>query len=501
MNTTQFKKIHVISAVPGDGKTFQMVKFIAKKSLDDRSYNAIYVVPTIELGKQVFDSFITYGLTNVIFPNSKETNYELNIKKRVQKLTARNTNDGKIIIITKAAFLLNLHIDNKHKYELFIDEIIPADTAKEYKVPYTYNEILKWIQPCTNQTSANLLQLELKDINEAEILVAEEEDTLNKALVDLVKTFFEPVNVYTLTDHWDNLKNGDKKRLLLMPVLTPELFTGYKSVTIAGDNVESSILIEYFKTHFNVKVETHKEICAHLRNSTGLTNKNGNITYLSDMDSTKYMTQLETNGVKNLEILDQLALKVLSNDEQFLFVPNNRDKNSIIEKQEHCIKIPVESQGINSYQNVNQIFVKCSLNKEPDHCKMIEYLLGQQFVKSHSVDKIFQLVMRTSLRNVDSFAPVNIVVVDKQTAKMLQKRLGNQFTVSRIDGAIEQKQRINAVDPVEQRQNHNFKQKIRDAHKAIAHYEAQYALKPTDKLLKNIEKNKIKLEQLLQLGE
>lgn len=501
MNTKQLKKIHVISAVPGDGKTFQMVKHLAKKSLDDRTYNAIYVVPTVELGKQVRDSFRSYNLTNIhfIYATNGST---LSVKQQINKLTAGSTNDGKIIIITQAAFLFDLHIHDKERYELFFDEIIPADDKKEYKVPQNYEKILKWVQPCAVQTApSELLQLELKDIEYTKAFIKQPDDTLSVPLVELLQLFFEPTNVYVLAEHWNELKNGDKKRLLLMSIYTPELFSGYRSVTMAGDNVESSILIEYFKTYFNVKVEPHKEICTYLRNGLGLTNKNGIITYLSDMDSTKYMKKLETDGIQNLTLLDKLALKALNLNESFLFVTNKYDTNSVVVKQEHCIKIPVESQGMNAYQHVDQIFVKCSLNKEPDHCRIIEHLLGQEFVKSHSVDKIFQLVMRTSLRNIESFAPVNIVVVDKQTAKMLQKRLGNQFTVSRIDGAIEQKQRINAVDPVEQRQNHNFKQKIRDAHKAIAHYEAQYVLKPTDKLLKNIEKNKIKLEQLLQLGE
>lgn len=104
-------------------------------------------------------------------------------------------------------------------------------------------------------------------------------------------------------------------------------------------------------------------------------------------------------------------------------------------------QLPNAPWGLNCYQHVHNAAILSALNPTPAHLKFLESLGLSDFAIRNALfhSQIYQAIMRTSLRDLNSTAPVRIILPDLKSAMAVsQKFPGCQ--ISRVTGEIDEYQ-------------------------------------------------------------
>jgi hypothetical protein len=199
-----------------------------------------------------------------------------------------------------------------------------------------------------------------------------------------------------------------------------------------GANFEQSMLYKYWSDYCGVKFQSFTPIVIKLRYIKYINGDRLTIRYLQEANWSKTASKKSTNGESYLEKHTKTVREFMG-DNDFLYMTNNSDKTEF----EKGIKAPVICHGMNQYQHIDNIYFSPALNNQPKHNAMLVDLgINIDFIKDAMAHEVaYQAIMRTSLRNPNSNALVNAVVIDKSTAEFIAGLFPNCH-IAEIDGVI-----------------------------------------------------------------
>ncbi len=239
-----------------------------------------------------------------------------------------------------------------------------------------------------------------------------------------------------LADH-KRFVDGKSEWITIYGILKPTVFEGFKSVTILGASIEESLLHKIWSSS-QVNFEEHPTIkpsCGKHANSHLLT-----INYCIEQNFSKNARDKITSFIhedEQINLIDLMMVLVKAyfpNPKEYLWAANNDiPDNTLPGERISCI-----SHGLNSYQHVTKLAFLTALNETPKFRAFLGDITGissSEIYNSITLASAYQTIMRTSLRNTESTAPVEVIVPDKRCADLLKESFFPDAKIVNLSGA------------------------------------------------------------------
>lgn len=420
-------EIFYVSAGAGLGKTHAACAYI-KTILTET--NALYTAPTKvlldEAARMLDERGVAYKRID------SDTNRDHVISSIMEELKAA-PECGCVLLTTWEAFVSLPSFTRRRNWQIIVDEIPKVDD-------------LRWFYMREDSKAFIAKYIKISNYN----------DKLgfaygNKALRSRINRgknsagdVFRPFWKKTASPNWhvyadlasytsliergEEYQEDEHNRVSFVAMLKPWFLRG---AIMMGAHFEDSMLFDYFK-RCKVKFTPFQPIIKRLRQVTPL-NREVTISYL--LNSTSYsktmgkrlLQKVDDGGDQQLvDRMDCEALKYFLGRD-FLCVQNIDRGNSALTKTSNAVELPVCAQGLNKYDNYDNIYFGGALNREPQFMRMLTEGLGfdSKFIQRATIfETIYQDVMRTSLRRPESTRPVDILLTDRGAAEWLAAQFG-----------------------------------------------------------------------------
>jgi hypothetical protein len=203
--------------------------------------------------------------------------------------------------------------------------------------------------------------------------------------------------------------------------LRPEVFQGYKRVTIAGANLEDSILYHLF-TQQGVTFTVDRSLTNKLRYNSHQSGDLITIHYVfpgfwsKRKQTTKSMAD-DDSATNLVRVID--AAKKLFEKEPFLWMAN-KSVPSCPFGTNNATRLPNVPHGFNEYADVHNVVVLSASNPSPAHFSFLKSrgLTAGQIRTGIHASSVYQAVLRSSIRS-QSDQPKKIIIPDLETAAYL----------------------------------------------------------------------------------
>ena len=361
--------------------------------------------------------------------NSERKSVKEQIIKTVKALNS-NKSKSSVLIITQVSFEQlpkNLFNDS---WTVIVDEIPNVDEYHSLTVPHNYR-MLTDIVEVTDTLKSTLYQLGIKDTKKANSLIKEEQDDIDDLYKPVVQHLLDGDQVLIDAGSWKRVVNKmpeeeeiysfGKNTFHFLFLKTPLLYTQFGTVIIMGANFKYSMLYNLWSTYFNVNFVENTGITKKLRYSVHPNGERLSITYLQENDYSRYQAQLidketgEYGAVANI----RLAERILGSYDVICAL-NTKDE---ILRPRCWFPVPIKSQGLNNYMGFNKIYFGAALNRQPKHSIMLkDYGFSNEIIAdSFQNENAYQIICRTSIRDINSDEPVMVVVQDKRSADYIAR--------------------------------------------------------------------------------
>lgn len=433
----------------GSGKSHSISELIAKRSTVRVQ---VCVALTVELLKQWREMLVNAGCPEsrikVIYTESNTKS----VLDRFDDWQNAVENNPHVLLITHRAFeliseqdfRLDFGIVSKSDIDLYFDEMpsgFNISKLKAHKIPELITSRLQLgqhVSQCSDgdyvrmvePIDAKKLQTELN--KESHMFPSDSED-LSKFVKLMHSVLERKTHVMVLESQWNKIgdfveredKSGAATEFLLFQ--NPAQFRGYQSVNFISADVETSIFTDIVNYHHGFK---WNQIALQLRND-------GNHTaemlervkihhVLDDDEKINSMEFLKHNG----DFVDEkfiAGLKAIGVNQFGICSNNFRSVEKMSDRPIFAIggheEISSKSHGMNNYSHLDALVYDIAINMSPVVNKMMSSF-GIDTYHDMNVNTLYQVAMRTSLRDPVATNEVNILVVDKRSAYGLAEKLG-----------------------------------------------------------------------------
>lgn len=403
------KIINTVSAPCGTGKTYATSKHIQQHQIEN---NWLYVAPTKKLLDQTRKQLKAFGVSAVAIHSDNTKKPTKAIMEHLKKCSSM----GNVLLITWAAYSELPYFHKRDNWQVFIDEVPQIDQFYQYylKEDAHKEELFKHLI-VEHSVNENIGIIKAKGSLKNHI--ENNQDDIDQKFRKLFQDVINP-NKDVFVD-MNSFYSGDKFWFLSM--VNPNVF---KNATLLGANIEHSILYSWFKNYHGVEFQPHNKIINGLLDSSPI----GERLRVSYFSKKKFSKKLRDKQLKNdAVVMDAIEKGVakLVGDKPFLLVVNN-DYTGPLLNMPNAKKIPVDSKGMNEYQDYTTIVHITALNREPKHQWMLNRLgIDDETIRqSTGYEVLYQNIMRTALRDKDSKQVVDIICADIHEAKHLSRLFG-----------------------------------------------------------------------------
>lgn len=434
MNTA--KRIYYVSAPCGAGKTTAAVGYI-KENTHNRNF--VVVVPTVLMVEQWSKALNENGIVAEAITSSS---CGMNVKKIIIDRQNKFKPQGHVQIITWNAYS-ELPFRPPHKnIQVIIDELPQTDEFFPWDIGHHIDELANVIaidRPINDKVSVVCAS----DVNELERYEDDVDalfDKFKRHLQSSSRTVFVDAEAYERVFYRRNIsQNGrDANRVSFLSMLNPRLLEG---TILLGANIEASILFKWMTRIHDVKFIKHADILGRLQPQF----PSGHLLKLyyffeGDVRASKYRFNCAaSDGRKIIDEMDRLAIETFGG-KPFLFVKNNDQKAELLRECAGALRMPVESRGLNSYRDYDNIYFAAALNREPKHVSMLEDLglSSDEVYRATTCEQAHQALFRSSLRDRSAQRLVTAIVPDLITATYISDLVGS-VSIERLDIAHEWK--------------------------------------------------------------
>ena len=410
--------IYTLPSPSGSGKTYAITREAHRLAQQGR--RVLIVQPTIELiEKTQADEIkpLSPQVDCVAIHSGCSDNVLRDVQKRLKKDDEGRGDGGQITLITHAEFIKLQLIEGRDDIIVFIDEVPAAEKCLTHNLPETHH----LLTGCIDVVAEGPIYGRVSVINEEGL----KEIAKNKRKDDLWGNLFDTAWVL-LSDAWKvhvnmeqyrKLQAGKGRQLTFFCTLRPEVFEGYKRVTIAGANLEDSILYHLF-TQQSVSFGVDEKLAETLRYRS---HENGPLVtiyyaFAGFWSKNKQSQKATANG--DFTKLDEMveAANKLFGDDQFLWMGNKSlTKSPFV--TENAIRLPNMPHGLNQYSDVHNIVVLSAMNPSPAHFSFLRSreVTAEQVRMAIHMNNVYQAVLRSSIRS-QSTDRKKIFVPDYDTA-------------------------------------------------------------------------------------
>lgn len=416
----------MVPAPCASGKTYAACRHIA--SPQQRRFNWMYVAPSILLLEQTKEELESLGIeVDMITSDTQPDGAVATIIRYINGAES----SGHVLLIAWAGYQMLPYFNHNNYWRIIVDEVPQVDQFYEINLQQHIDELLGYIQlgETVNETVSTVIPVDKGKLKR----LLEKPDDLTKVLQPLFsKVLSDKADVFVDIQSWTQMaerckssKKLESNRIYFMSMLNPRLFN---HATLLGANIQDSILYHWFTQFHGVRFLKNQRIISGLRftehPSLGHRLK---IQYLlKDKGYSKHLAnkKLKDSEHRWIDGLDEAALKAIDG-RPFIYAVNH-DYRGKLDSVDHGQKIPTVSHGLNCYQDQKLIYFAPSLNRSPQHLRMLNHLgIDNVTIKNSTLHEVaYQALMRTSLRNPDSDEVVECIVPEYETAARLASLFG-----------------------------------------------------------------------------
>lgn len=402
-------KAKILKAVPAAGKTKAILEHIF-----ETGEKAIIASISRQLSRQSYDYFTNLGGTSCII-DSDHLSSENSVTRALEKSVGKND----VIFITHSALLQFDDYEIMKDYHLYIDEVPEMISLESFNFTHNSNCVLDYCEEIGEEQNKQY-GLVLLDEHRNKLLDMakdgqKELDDVSKSLFPLYRALLQelPVNV---------VRTEQGIRCFFVDDLTVQNWDAFKSVTIACANFEETltgVVLKHFAGWNFQKSDLHSRLLFQEYQNT----ERVNIHVMCDQSWSRYLGDQEVDGKSVYESMKENLMEKLE-DQKFIYT-----KNSYRTRLQKGTEIPYNPHGLNMYkkhQNVAALFCYNPLPWQIPLLKglaesqnMDENVLIQAFITSKYLEPVFQLCLRSDIRNYSSDKPVNLFVPDMRCVDYL----------------------------------------------------------------------------------
>lgn len=402
-------KAKILKAVPAAGKTKAILEHIF-----ETGEKAIVASISRQLSRQSYDYFNNLGGTSCIL-DSDHLSSESSVRRAIEKEIPKND----VIFITHSALLQFEDFEIMKDYHLYIDEVPEMISLESFNFTHNANCVLDYCEEIGEDPNKQYGLVLLEEHRNKLLDMAKdgqkELDDVSKSLFPLYRALLQelPVNV---------VRTEQGIRCFFVDDLTVQNWDVFKDITIACANFEETltgVVLKHFAGWKFEKSPLHSRLLFDDYKNTDRIK----IHVMCDQSWSRYLGDQEVNGKSVYEAMKEKLMNKME-DKTFIYT-----KNSYRTRLQKGTEIPYNPHGLNMYkkhQNVAALFCYNPLPWQIPLLKglaesqnMDENVLIQAFITSKYLEPVFQLCLRSDIRNYESVKPINLFVPDMRSVEYL----------------------------------------------------------------------------------
>ena len=230
----------------GGGKTYSLIERAANLAWSGNP--VLFCQPTVELIEQTAVNLRAAYPQIIVKTIHKDNSPTTPVKDIIKALFAERP-DEYILLITQSALERITADFDRDRWHLIVDEIPNVTRCFDENLPERHDIITDLIDASPGTDAQyDLLTAEDAEILE-EIAKNENKDAVWEKFKELANTLLSPRwDSYVDREVYDKLVNGSgsRRRLNVFSILKPDIFEGFRSVTLAGACFKDSLLYRYW---------------------------------------------------------------------------------------------------------------------------------------------------------------------------------------------------------------------------------------------------------------
>jgi type III restriction/modification enzyme restriction subunit len=454
--------INIVSAPCGAGKSYALCQYIKQFQ---QNKNHLIVLPSRILIDQFYTDLKSAGLT-MVDKISSDNSKKGQVKSDITDYFCTCMEFGHVLIITWEAYNDLPYFQNKNNWDIFIDELPQTDSFYTVNISKNKQFVTDFIE-LKRIINSEIAEVSIKENCKNKLQQAHDSsDDGYQAFKPLYRALLsENKDVFVGIDEWNAVTSNSKKSdwsgvVNFVGMLNPKQL---ENTTLLSANIEKSILYKWFSQFHKVKFRPSHNLNNKLlyEKHSALTGKRCELHYLlEDKPYSKYCRDLALDDDNTVgQKMDEIAVTLFGNAD-FLYVVNNDYSANSLSRHKHSTQLPVKPHGLNDYQHHTMIYFNLALNHPSNQMALLNKLgiTREDVLIANTFETIYQCVMRTAIRNIDSIETIKIVVPDALTASYVSGLLGGG-AVKKLSG-IELPTKYPALTPAQRNKRSQFK-KIR----------------------------------------
>lgn len=453
------KRIYYVSAPCGAGKTRGAVSYI-KANISRKNF--IVVVPTTLMVEQWSVALAEQGIVAEPITNNTANGH---VKRTIIEKQNKFKPQGHVQIITWNAYA-DLPYRPEHKnIQVIVDEVPQTDKYFPWNISGHIEDlanVLKVERPINDKVSV----VEASDRDALELSLMSRGDDVDEIFREFKRhvlspnrTVFVDSAAYERVFHRHSISPNDyeSNRVSFLSMLNPCLLEG---VILLGANITASILYHWMTRMHDVRFIEHAQIGIRMEPQFPRKSRLKVYHYFEgETLASKYRFNCVTlSGKKVIDEMDRLAVQVFG-DEPFLYVANRNRAPELLKSCPNAMRLPVDSRGLNSYREYDNIYFSAALNREPKHIRMMGDLglSSKEVYRATACEQAYQAIFRTSLRDKSAQHEITAIVPDFITATYVSGLVGGA-TITKLD--IDHAWSTKALTPMEKKQRARAKKAL-----------------------------------------
>lgn len=466
MNT----KFYMAGSPAGAGKTHATIKLAAERAA--QGHKTIIAQNTTKLMLQTAARLkALIGSDRVKLIYARKSSRKPVVPAIEEHIRTALPDEGQVLIISHEA-LLRLNGLNRQFWDLMVDEIPNGFVHQPMKIAKTHSIITDHLDVSEEITDGVSV---VKAGNKAaiqEMIDNETDDQIIKTFEKLLRATTDPDRIVLVdTDKYADLVTNPSTigHIDFYTVLNDTFAKGFKSVTMMGANASETSLFVVWEKLMKVEWTEHPEIVKDLLYTTHQNGKRLTISYLFDRNwSGRYAASETEDDATVLEAVAAFAERRMDG-RSYLWHANTEHDTDLMKSP---YRLPSVAHGLDQadYRAIHNVVLLSALNHQPQTYKFLAKLgidndTAQAMV---SYQAEYQALMRCSLRDDNSEAPVEVMVMSKGSAEWLQAKFPGS-RIEKLETGISEPRKVGAqpkekkLSNADVQYNHRQREKARKA--------------------------------------
>lgn len=408
------RQIEFLNSPAGGGKTHNLIS--EAHELARRDTYVLFCQPTIDLLNQTIED------TKKRFPSLYlKTIHKHNSSKPVAEIIKYlfHPYPGPQVLFITQSSLERINADfDRSLWHLIVDEIPQVTQCYDQNLTESHKIVTSLLARSPVAGTAYDI-VSASDVEQLKAIA----DNKNG---DAVWEQFKDLANITLSPRWESYVDrkayedlingsGSRSKLTVFSLLRPEIYKGFRSVTVSGACFRDSLLYHYWS---KLGVKFVEAADCDLRYSQHENGEELTILWAIEHNWSKWLMNQREGQV--IRMMEEAVLKEFGGAD-FLYAQNKG--HDLFKGITNATLLPNAPHGLNQFQHIPNVAFLPARNLTPAHCKFLERMMGlsgDQIATAIHRQVAYQTVMRGALRDPGNHVSKRIFVPDLGTAEWLR---------------------------------------------------------------------------------